>query len=53
MIRALLVLILAAVGGCGDGPRSAEPTPVVVDTDLGPDDALALLYLVSRHDVDV
>jgi inosine-uridine nucleoside N-ribohydrolase len=26
---------------------------VVVDTDMGPDDALALLYLVSRRDLDV
>ncbi len=49
---ALLVAVAAGCGG-GDSPRAVERTPVVVDTDMGPDDALALLYLVSRRDLDV
>lgn len=55
-MRTLLVLSLLAalaVAGCGNGSRAVEPTPVVVDTDMGPDDVLALLYLVSRPDLDV
>ena len=57
-MRTLLVLSLVAaiaVAGCGgrDGSRAVERTPVVVDTDMGPDDALALLFLVARRDVDV
>ncbi|HEY6890017.1 MAG TPA: nucleoside hydrolase, partial [Solirubrobacter sp.] len=57
MARYLAILCAAAlltVAGCGGGgPATAPRTPVVVDTDMGPDDALALLYLVSRHDLDV
>ena len=52
---ALALAAALALAGCGggDAPRAPERTPVVVDTDMGPDDALALLYLVARSDVDV
>src|SRR4051794_41654733 len=53
----LLALVLTlAVAGCGGlrrVPAAPPRTPVVVDTDLGPDDAIALLYLLSRRDLDV
>jgi pyrimidine-specific ribonucleoside hydrolase len=54
---AIVAALALAVAGCGgggsDAQRTVARTPVVVDTDLGPDDALALLYLVSRPDLDV
>jgi pyrimidine-specific ribonucleoside hydrolase len=54
-VTALALLVAVVVAGCGGGhsPRAVERTPVVVDTDMGPDDALALLYLVARRDLDV
>ncbi len=54
LLVAALVAALALAGyGGRDAPRAVEPTPVVVDTDLGPDDALALLYLLGRRNLDV
>jgi pyrimidine-specific ribonucleoside hydrolase len=55
-VAALALICVLGIGGCGSGPgepRTVARTPVVVDTDLGPDDTLALLYLVSRPDLDV
>ena len=51
-IVVLLLAALFACVGCGSAKtaRTAERTPIVVDTDMGPDDALALIYLVSRRD---
>ena len=57
--RTLLALAVALVGtlpaACGATPADRTParTPVVVDTDMGPDDMLALLYLSGRPDVDL
>jgi pyrimidine-specific ribonucleoside hydrolase len=55
----LLVVALVAVTACDDAER-ATPEPatrqrsaVVVDTDGGSDDAIALLYLLQHPDVDV
>jgi pyrimidine-specific ribonucleoside hydrolase len=50
-------LALSGCGAGGDQPvagdASSAPLPVVVDTDAGLDDAIALLYLASSPDVDV
>ncbi|MGZ8603249.1 MAG: nucleoside hydrolase [Actinomycetota bacterium] len=45
-----LVLVLGACSGSGDEDAR---TPVVVDTDMGQDDMMALLYLLQRPDVRV
>lgn len=53
-MRRVVVLsaaLLLGVAGCG-GTRSAR-VPVVVDTDLSTDDAIALLYLLESPRVDV
>lgn len=42
-------LLLAACGG--DMP--AGPRPVVIDTDMGTDDAMAILFLLRRPDVEI
>jgi hypothetical protein len=58
------VLMLALLLGCvSTAPPSLEPItphavaadaqPVVIDTDMAPDDWLAILYLLGRSDVDV
>ena len=54
-----VVLLLLGVLACGDDdaetadPPPVGPTPVVVDTDGGSDDAMALLYLLQRSDIAV
>jgi pyrimidine-specific ribonucleoside hydrolase len=49
--------VLAACGGDGTSGGSTAPAdgprPIVVDTDAGLDDAIALLYLASSPDVDL
>jgi pyrimidine-specific ribonucleoside hydrolase len=40
------------LGGCTSGDGDAR-TPVVVDTDMGQDDMMALLYLLQRPDLRV
>lgn len=58
--------VAAAAGAPGSGPSATDPlgpppprpegsspTPVVVDTDLGADDLLALAFLLRHPDVDV
>jgi inosine-uridine nucleoside N-ribohydrolase len=63
-----LMACLALLVGCGTGPQ-ARPTatmppspqasysgpvrPVVIDTDMGNDDWMAILYLLNRPDVEV
>jgi inosine-uridine nucleoside N-ribohydrolase len=50
ILACLLVLAAALAAGCGSS-RSAQP--VVVDTDLGSDDVIAILYLLRNPAVDV
>jgi pyrimidine-specific ribonucleoside hydrolase len=50
-MRALLVVLLVLLAGCG--AAGAGRTPVVVDTDLSTDDVIALLYVLNRPDLDV
>ncbi len=51
------LLLLVACGGDGTSGGSTvpadSPLPIVVDTDAGLDDAIALLYLASSPDVDL
>lgn len=44
----VIALLISACGGSGGGR-----TPLIVDTDLSSDDALALLYLAQDPDVDL
>jgi inosine-uridine nucleoside N-ribohydrolase len=50
-MRALLVVLLVLLAGCGGA--AAGRTPVVVDTDLSTDDVIALMYVLNRPDLDV
>lgn len=52
---ALIVALGAGWAGCAgrEADDRATPVPVVVDTDMGADDILALLYLLGRDDVNV
>jgi inosine-uridine nucleoside N-ribohydrolase len=57
-VAALCTLMLLAVLACtgrATDPRPAAPEaqPFIVDTDMAPDDWLAILYLLGRADVDV
>jgi pyrimidine-specific ribonucleoside hydrolase len=47
--------LLAFGTGCGGSTEPSPPAPVavMVDTDMGADDILAMLYLLGRQDVDV
>lgn len=51
MRRLALLALLLLVAGCG-GSHVAR-MPVVVDTDMSTDDAIALLYLLEKPTVDV
>lgn len=46
-------LVLSGCAGGTDSQTPAATLPVVVDTDVGPDDVVALLYLLRHPDVDV
>lgn len=48
-----IVASTIVLGGCSDAGSDVSPTPVVVDTDMGQDDMMALLYLLQRPDVSV
>jgi len=48
-----LVVPAILLGACSDAGSETAPTPVVVDTDMGQDDMMALLYLLQRPDVSV
>jgi inosine-uridine nucleoside N-ribohydrolase len=57
-IAALCTLILLATPACtgratGSRPVALDAQPFIVDTDMAPDDWLAILYLLGRPDVDV
>ena len=52
----IAALLIVGATGCGSGSEDAssvEPTAVIVDTDGGSDDAMALLYLLQRPEVEV
>lgn len=56
-LPAVTLIGALSVTACGTdvAPRAARSgsVPVVVDTDVGPDDVIALLYLLRHPDVDV
>jgi pyrimidine-specific ribonucleoside hydrolase len=50
----LALALLASCGPAADPPQlRAQPLPLVVDTDMGADDVLALLYLLQRPDIEL
>ena len=55
VLAVVLGLGLLAVGACGaDATTRPVPSiPVAIDTDLGADDIVAILYLLGRPEVDV
>jgi inosine-uridine nucleoside N-ribohydrolase len=45
---------LPAIAGCGGAAVTARgPAPVIVDTDMGSDDIMALAYLLKRPGLDI
>src|SRR6185369_107354 len=52
-ITLMLVLLAAGACGAGENTRPVPPVPVAVDTDLGADDIIAILYLLGRPEVDI
>lgn len=60
-MKCLLLFALIIIVGCGNTPQptpvsiplASSPRNVIIDTDLAFDDMLAVLYLVSRPDVNV
>ncbi len=55
IVASVLVLSVPAMASCGDqaNQAAAGPQPLVIDTDVGSDDALALLYMLQDPGVDV
>lgn len=55
MRRTIAILGISGLllGACSSGGPQDDRTPVVVDTDMGQDDMMALLYLLQRPDVRV
>jgi inosine-uridine nucleoside N-ribohydrolase len=55
MRRTIAILGISALllGACSSGGPQDDRTPVVVDTDMGQDDMMALLYLLQRPDLRV
>jgi pyrimidine-specific ribonucleoside hydrolase len=52
----LLLNVIWGLQGCTPTPRPllrAEPLQLAVDTDMGADDVLALIYLLARPDVEL
>ena len=57
-ILALVFALLASACAGGDAEQTATPTvsasnPVIVDGDFGPDDMMALLYLIQQPELDI
>jgi len=55
---ALICLLLVACGGPAAPQATSTPfagtrRPVIIDTDMAPDDWLAILYMLQRQDIDV
>ena len=50
---AAIALVWAVVGVGAPVAAQAEARPVVIDTDLGADDVLALAWLVDRRELDI
>lgn len=49
-----IAMVMVALSACSSGPETGSPRmPVAIDTDVGSDDVMAILYLLSRPDVDV
>jgi hypothetical protein len=45
---------LPAIAGCGGAAVTARgPAPVIVDTDMGSDEIMALAYLLKRPGLDI
>ncbi len=47
------VLVLTALAHARRGVAVGLPTPIVIDTDVGSDDLLAIAFLLSRRDVQI
>ena len=59
---ALVVLSLVVVGGCSPGASASTapstnaagfPLPLLIDTDVAPDDLVAIAFLLASHEVDI
>jgi len=59
---ALVVLSLAVVGGCSPGASASPapsmdaagaPLPQLIDTDVAPDDLVAIAFLLASPEVDI
>jgi pyrimidine-specific ribonucleoside hydrolase len=53
LLVAILVLGACVTGPDGNRDRPRTTTPVVIDTDAGADDIMAILYLLRRPDIRV
>jgi pyrimidine-specific ribonucleoside hydrolase len=49
---ALVVILLAAGLPAGISAQAPEPVPVIIDTDMGADDWMAILYLLQHRQVE-
>ena len=47
------VLVLTALAHTKRGVSAGLSTPIVIDTDVGSDDLLAIAFLLSRRDVQI
>lgn len=48
-----LSVALLALAACQDSTAPAQSSHVIIDTDMGYDDAMAILYLLQRPDIEV